>query len=85
MAHSAGCSDHGAPHLTAKVITVSDRSYRGEREEADRIGGEAMDYLGRHELEVDTVFDLGLWGRTLMGWIIRYPVYCRGTVYNKIP
>ena len=58
--------------------------YRGEREEADRIGGEAMDYLGRHELEVDTVFDLGLWGRTLMGWIIRYPVYRRGTVYNKI-
>ena len=43
-----------------------------------------MDYLGRHELEVDTVFDLGLWGRTLMGWIIRYPVYRRGTVYNKI-
>lgn len=42
MAHSAGCGDHGAPHLTAKVITVSDRSYRGEREDA---GGPAVKAL----------------------------------------
>ena len=42
MAHSAGCGDRGAPHFTAKVITVSDRSYRGEREDA---GGPAVKAL----------------------------------------
>lgn len=42
MAYSAGCSDHSAPHFTAKVITVSDRSYRGERED---VGGPAVKAL----------------------------------------
>lgn len=42
MAHSAGRGDLGAPHFTAKVITVSDRSYRGEREDA---GGPAVKAL----------------------------------------